>query len=99
MFSFSVNLIENAVVLSGPFIRQGASTSSQPIARISRWGDDLYKNLNLLSLGKAQVFVEFNGFAMNDAMCGLAHSKGLLLVVIISAAARNECFIILGSWL
>jgi hypothetical protein len=47
---------------------QRSGTSTQPITRIRHGGNDPNLNLDLLTFGYTEVFVELDSLAMNDAV-------------------------------
>src|SRR5271157_198513 len=111
-----MNLLEDTIVLFRPRIRHHACSRS-PGARLpSRWGprqpllgtDDPHLDLDLLALGHAQVFVGFNGIAVDFSVQCLGHGGFLLIVLrgfaplspglghFIAATARADSIIVLG---
>src|SRR5208337_782897 len=68
-----MNLLEDAIILFRPRIRQQACSRSFGTRLPSWWGprqpllgtDDPHLDLDLLALGHAQVFVGFNGLAVD----------------------------------
>src|SRR5271157_5365002 len=112
-----MNLLEDAIILFRPRIRQQACSRSFGTRLPSWWGprqpllgtDDPHLDLDLLALGHAQVFVEFDGLAVDFSVQCLGHGGFLLIVLrgfgplslglglFIAATANADTIIVLGS--
>src|SRR5208337_4609761 len=81
--AISLDHLENPVILFGPVLRHhagGGLLASRPPSR--RWTrqpflrtDHPHLNLDFLAVNDAEVFVEFDGLAMDFAMQGLRHDS------------------------
>src|SRR5208282_6807145 len=114
--AISLDRFENPVILFGPVLRHhagGGLRAPRPPSR--RWArqpflrtDHPHLNLDLLALGHAQVFVEFDGLAVDFSVQCLGHGGFLLIVLrgfgplspgfglFISTTADTDPIVVLG---
>src|SRR5207244_1666672 len=77
-FSVPVDFFQNSIIFLAPLSGQGACASLQAFAPSLFWRNTSDSDLHFLPIRHAEIFIQFDGSAVHDAVSSSSHGNWLL---------------------